>query len=739
LELAAPAPHHETPSTHPEDFMPLAQPNEPVAALVQLLAQALTSASRAAPSADAQSFAPRSVDRNDVPLGSVIISGAGLGLPGTRKQLMDPNNVARILSGEQFIDLIPEHTRKLIRDKQVTRLVKAADGSGSFETITDVSAVIKLAGQPGEFNLAEEYGVPAKLIEALDFATQVAMAAGLDALREAGIPLVQTFKRTSKGTDLPDRWLLPEPLRDETGVIFASAFPGYDRFADEFQRYYKWENRRAQLTMLEDLAQYTPDGASLAEVHRRIAALREELGREPYLFDRRFVLRVLAMGHSQFAEYIGARGPNTQVNAACASTTHAISLAEDWIRAGRCRRVLVVSGDDVTSSHLIDWLGASFLALGASATDDRVEDAALPFDRRRHGMILGIGAAALVIESEDAVRERGMRGIVEVLATESANSAFHATRLDADHVSQVMERLLTAAERRFGINRLAIAPQTVFISHETYTPARGGSASAEVTALRATFGPTANDIVVSNTKGLTGHTMGTGVEDVVAVKALEHGIVPPVPNFREVDPDLGVLNLSRGGRYPVQYALRLAAGFGSQIAMTLSRRIPGGLDRVDSKQRYQRWLADVSGYDRVETEVVKRVLRVRADIVPTRAALPSAWQHGTSPTVRAAAPGDISAAAYRPAPMAMIAQALGAGQESGVNGHTEAAYSTVVHSRNGGSAKPTQATREVVPAASAPPRAPAPVAPIPVPDPIAAAPAAPAPALIDPHPTTALR
>ncbi len=496
------------------------------------------------------------------------------------------------------------------------------------------------------------------------------MAAGLDALREAGIPLVQTFKRTSKGSYLPDRWLLPEPLRDETGVVFASAFPGYDRFADEFQRYYAWENRRAQLATLEDLALYTADPATLAEIHRRIAALREDLDREPFLFDRRFLLRILAMGHSQFAEYIGARGPNTHVNAACASTAHAISLAEDWIRSGRCRRVLVVSGDDVTSPHLIDWMGASFLAMGAGATDERAEEAALPFDRRRHGMIMGIGAAALVIESEDAVRERGMRGSVEVLATETANSAFHATRLDADHISQVMERLLTAAERRFGINRFAIAPQTVFMSHETYTPARGGSASAEVKALRAAFGAAANDIVVSNTKGFTGHTIGAGIEDVVAVKILEHGIVPPVPNFREVDPDLGVLNLSRGGRYPVQYGLRLAAGFGSQIAMTLTRRIPGGPDRVDNKPRYQRWLADVSGYDRVETEVVKQVLRVQAGAIPTRAAVPSVWQHGTGPTVRAAAPGDSFAAAYRPAPLAAIAQALGNGHEPGRNGHT---------------------------------------------------------------------
>jgi hypothetical protein len=154
---------------------------------------------------------------------------------------------------------------------------------------------------------------------------------------------------------------------------------------------------------------------------------------------------------------------------------------------------------------------------------------------------------------------------------------------------------------------------------------------------------------------------------VIAVKILEYGIVPPVPNYKEVDPDLGVLNLSRGGRYPVQYALHLAAGFGSQIAMTLARRIPGGLDRVDNKLRYQRWLADERGHDRVETEVVKRVLRVRADAVPVRAVVPSAWQYGTGPTVRAAAPGDISAAAYRPAPMAAVAQALRVGQASGVS------------------------------------------------------------------------
>ncbi|MCO5182243.1 MAG: SDR family NAD(P)-dependent oxidoreductase [Candidatus Promineofilum sp.] len=602
-------------------------------ALAQALAQVLQT--------NGQAAHRRVYDRNETPLGSVVISGTGLGLPGVDKLVMAPDNAQRILRGEQFVDLIPERFRNLMVDKQVTRLVKSEDGSGRFETISDTADVIKLAGRPGPFDLAEEYGVPSELIEALDVTSQLAMAAGIDALREAGIPLVQTYKRTTTGKHLPDRWLLPEAMRDDTGVIFASAFPGGDRFANEFKRYYAFVNRKQQLEMLEDLRNYTTDSATQSEINRRIAALREELEHEPYLFDRRFLFRILAMGHSQFAQYIGARGPNTQVNAACASTAQGISIAEDWIRSGRCRRVVVIGADDVTGENLMEWVGAGFLAVGAATTRDQVAEAALPFDRRRHGTIMGMGACALVVESEDAVRERGMRGIVELLSSETNNSAFHGTRLDVDHIAMIMNSLVTAAERRFGINRHAIASQTVFMSHETYTPARGGSASAEVTALRHTFGEAANNIIIANTKGFTGHPMGVGVEDVIAVKILEYGIVPPVPNFREVDPELGLLNLSRGGHYPVQYAIHLAAGFGSQISLTFTRRIPGGLDRVDNKPLYQRWLADVSGYDTAETEVVKHVLRVVSAGNPPRPPMPNRWQPGTGPTIRAASSGEV--------------------------------------------------------------------------------------------------
>ncbi|MCB0244703.1 MAG: beta-ketoacyl synthase, partial [Anaerolineae bacterium] len=483
-----------------------------------------------------------------------------------------------------------------------------------------------------------------------------------------------------------------------------------DRFAEELSRYYTWENRRAQLAALEDLRRYTPDTATLQEIGRRIADLRETLEREPYEFDRRFIFRILAMGHSQFAEYVGARGPNTHVNAACASTAQGVAIAEDWIRSGRCRRVLVLGADNVTGDHLLEWVGAGFLALGAAATDNRVDEAALPFDRRRHGTILGMGACALVIESEDAVRERGMRGIVELLSSETSNSAYHGSRLDVNHIQMIMENLVTAAERRFGINRYAMAAQTVFMSHETYTPARGGSASAEVIALRNTFGEAANDIVVANTKGFTGHPMGVGVEDVIAVKILEYGIVPPVPNFKEVDPDLGVLNLSRGGRYPVQYALHLAAGFGSQISFTLTRRIPGGLDRVDDKARYQHWLDQVSGYDRAETEVVKRTLRVTSDAAPPHSPTPSSWRHGTGPSVRSAAPGDGAGAAYHPIPMAEVREML----ERGPAPVAPAPLKSVVAPTPAPVAPPESRPLPVAPA-------PAPVAPAPQPVEIAPA------------------
>jgi acyl transferase domain-containing protein/acyl carrier protein len=554
----------------------------------------------------------------------VTITGASLGLPGT-EHIFDDGNIARILRGDQFIRPIPGEFRQAMLDKRIRRLVKSEKGEPTFESITDVADVIKLAGRGGAFDLESEFGVPADHLAALDRVTRLAIAAGIDAMRDAGIPLVMRYKTTTKGTQLPERWGLPDAMRDDTGVIFGSAFPGYDSYAEIMSGYFTDRARRDELAMLEKWSAQSANGHSTLgqDVARRIDELRAAIEKNPYVFDRRFLLRVLSMGHSQFAELIGARGPNTQVNAACATTAQGVSLAEDWIRAGRCRRVIVISADDVTSDNMIGWFGPGFLASGAAATDEKVEDAAIPFDRRRHGLIMGMGAAALVVESAEAARERGIQPICEVLSTVTANSAFHGTRLDVQHIGQVMERLLSQAESRSGVQRQQVAPQMVFVSHETYTPARGGSASAEVNALRHVFGGFADQIVVANTKGLTGHAMATGIEDVLAVKALETGLVPPVANFKEVDPELGLLNLSKGGKYPIEYALHLGAGFGSQISMMLLRWVPtkdgvrrsptnlGYAYRIADPAVWNGWLSHVAGYPATELEVVKRTLRVR--------------------------------------------------------------------------------------------------------------------------------
>ena len=492
-----------------------------------------------------------------LPSEPVVITGAALGLPGVER-VFDDGNIGRILSGEQFIDAIPRRVRQAMVDKHITRLVKRETGDPTFETIDSERDVIKLAGRNAPLDMVAEFGVEPERDRAFDVSTRLAIGAGFDALRDAGIPLVTHYRTTTLGTRLADRWLLPESMRDDTGVIFASAFPGLDAYTDELTRYYADHARREELAGLEAVrSRMTAGDPAVAEADRRIGELRRLLDTEPYVFDRRFLFKCLSMGHSQFAEIVGARGPNTQVNAACASTTLALALAEDWIRAGRCRRVVVISADDATSDTLLPWIGAGFLASGAAATDAVVEDAATPFDRRRHGMVVGMGAAALVVESAEAARERGLQPICEVLGTVAANSAYHGTRLDVDHIGQVMEKLLRQAEAR-GVDRRAIAPATVFVSHETYTPARGGSAAAEINALRRAFGDSADSVVITNTKGFTGHAMGAGVEDVVAVKALETGVVPPVPNYKEPDPGAGPAEPVP--RWRVPGGVRAAAG-----------------------------------------------------------------------------------------------------------------------------------------------------------------------------------
>ena len=114
--------------------------------------------------------------------------------------------------------------------------------------------------------------------------------------------LIMRYKTTSKGTQLPDRWGLPDAMRDDTGVIFASAFPGLDSFADEMARYYTDHARREQLTMLESVRHRVVEnnGHSVLaqEMDRRINELRDVLEKERDRVLNKIIPGRFAMGSS---------------------------------------------------------------------------------------------------------------------------------------------------------------------------------------------------------------------------------------------------------------------------------------------------------------------------------------------------------------------------------------------------------------------------------------------------------
>ena len=304
----------------------------------------------------------------------VTITGAALGLPGTGR-IFDDGNVARILRGDQCDRrdsdaLPPSHARQAHHPpgEEATR-----------------------AGQPSNRSTTcrrDQAGGPRRRFRPGEGIWRFHRAPGRSGPRHAtgdGGGVGRAARRRHSAGDALQDHQQGHAITRALGIAgrharryrrdFRFGFPGL-----RFVRGLKW-NATIQTApaatswpcwraCTRAWRKRNGDSTMGQEMARRIDDLRAEMVREPYSFDRRFLFHILSMGHSQFAEFIGARGPNTQINAACASTTQAVSLANDWIRGGRCRRVIVISADDITTDHLIEWFGAGFLASGAAATDE---------------------------------------------------------------------------------------------------------------------------------------------------------------------------------------------------------------------------------------------------------------------------------------------------------------------------------------------------------------------------------
>ncbi len=549
------------------------------------------------------------IERYNFNTNRILISGVSVGLPGKTRRVFASDNFDAILNGENFIDPLTMEAQEKITDKNITKLYKQPDGNARFVQITKTEDVIHLAGQLGYFDLTDEYGIK----EQYDITMAMGIAAGIEALKDANIPLVMQYKKVKDGkTMIPDGFALPEEMQEETGVIITSLWPNGETLMSELEKYFYEKFFLKPYEEFENIYYFLMEKIKDLEIKERLtdwffkAKSRKRSDFDTYKFDRNFLANACPLGSAHLAQIIKAKGPNTLVSSACASTTLAIGIAEDWIRVGRCKRVLVVGGENATSDSQNQWVGSGFLALGAATIKKRVSEAAKPFDEDRNGTILGSGAVGLVIESETCARKRGMNGQCEILGTHIANSAYHTYNIDVPHMSREMEKFITKVEQQNGITKDEYADKLLFMSHETYTPARGGSADAEVTALETTFAGHLNSICISNTKGFTGHTLGAAVEDVVLIKALQKRKAPPIANLKKIPEHFKKLTFSGQDKIDSEYGLHLAAGFGSHFAFMFVKRVEE--NAVEGNDRYQTWLKHITGSENPELKIIDNTL-----------------------------------------------------------------------------------------------------------------------------------
>ncbi|MCH8345020.1 MAG: beta-ketoacyl-[acyl-carrier-protein] synthase II, partial [Planctomycetes bacterium] len=201
---------------------------------------------------------------------------------------------------------------------------------------------------------------------------------------------------------------------------------------------------------------------------------------------------------------------------------------------------------------------SSFAAMKALSTrNDEPQKASRPFDHDRDGFVLAEGAAVMMLEELEHAKNRGARIYAEMLGFGSSADAHHIAAPDPKGIGAV--RAMQAAIAEAGIS----PDQVDYINaHGTATPLGD---TAEVRAVNQLFGDHAPKLVMSSTKSMTGHALGAagGIESVITVLAVHHGVVPPTINLDRPDNDFDLdFAANTAQERPVRYALNNSFGFG---------------------------------------------------------------------------------------------------------------------------------------------------------------------------------
>lgn len=263
---------------------------------------------------------------------------------------------------------------------------------------------------------------------------------------------------------------------------------------------------------------------------------------------------------------IGARGINTSIVTACASGNNSIGEAFRNIKHGYSD-VIIAGGAEGT----INEIGiAGFAALNALSTSSDPGRASIPFDKERHGFVMGEGAGVLMLESLDHALERGATIYGEIVGYGATGDGYHMTAPSPD--GSGAGRAMKLAMEEAGITPADIG---YINAHGTSTPAND---SSETQAIKYAFGDAAKDVAISSTKSMTGHLLGAagGIEAVACVKALQENFLPPTIGLQVPDEDCDLDYIPNVGKEKeIQYALNNSLGFGGHNAVTLFKKWEG--------------------------------------------------------------------------------------------------------------------------------------------------------------------
>jgi 3-oxoacyl-[acyl-carrier-protein] synthase II len=244
----------------------------------------------------------------------------------------------------------------------------------------------------------------------------------------------------------------------------------------------------------------------------------------------------------------GLRHPARIYTTACVAASTAIADAAAAISGGRATRVIIAAGYLVDADSF--WL---FDAGRTLATDGQVR----PFSAGRQGLLLGDGLAAVVLEHEQAARERGATPLVRLAGWGRAGDAYHVCQPRPDGTG--LARAITAALHRAGVSAAQVGYINANATGTLYADA------SEAAAIGLAFGPQATSVPVSSSKSLHGHALEASalVEFVVTALSVRSGLLPVNAGFLGPDPACRVdLVLDEPRPCHPRYALTLNAAFG---------------------------------------------------------------------------------------------------------------------------------------------------------------------------------